>query len=986
MARFPLRALFVVALWAALPAADALAQDCPPLRHTARSESATLRLQAVPNRWYQGWLIEGGRELRLRDGDLSLSAAPARHARIPLWLQADQQGAVKLDIDVGSGPASAMLNVELHCSQADAELPATLQQINQLAARQTEHPDPALGWRLARLLFTAHYRHIDNSELRLWLLQQQLGLAQRAGLMEQAAGWAEKLAALAERMGRPAELALATLNRGSALLLIDGAAAERTLAEAERLIGGQGWNFHAALARQERCLLARLRGELDAAISCYHDVVERFAAAGEYRPQINAQYNLTTALFVAGRFAEGRAVLDANHQLVVGHGSEFHRARTATFDAQLAAWAGDIDSAIRSLFEARDIFVRLHELRHVAQTDRLLGDRYSLAGETGRAVDYYRRARRTLQELGLHRVEMLVVLSEARALASIGELDQALAVASHAERNLRESPDRDGWRNIALSAAEILMRLGRRAEASAMLHQLDAGLSTPQLRQRQAMLARLDAPGGASESELSQWLEQDLHEGRLVQALALANALVERLVERGAEPEARKAIARVEQAIRRAVGRLRSPGVRDALLRELQGLHALRSTSWAEGTVPADAAIALVADLDALVPAGGTVEVSGDAVLALERRIGNDLLGLASGEDSVQRDRAVAELPAAMANLGSGGTKGLADGIQATAVFVYPVMRRDYGGLLVHRAGKWFWQPIDLFALRQARIALHAALAEGHGDLDSLNASLHAVERALRLDRWQPDEQAVSLVAHAELAGLPLEWQLQRRGATGAITWLHRAAPAPAVLPTQVSLISASPTNSPRLGNLEATASELNSVRDAWPHLMVAKPAHTREALVAALQLPGALVHVAAHGRSAQQRHEESGLWLQEADGSAAFVSALRLRRSAARAALVVLSACETGYSPAQTGLGFGGVAASLVEAGTGAVVAARWPVGDRTARAFATAFHHALALQPQQPALALQRAQQALRDTPATRHPTHWAGWFLLRQGLPES
>jgi hypothetical protein len=977
----PLRALLLC-----LAPAAAAAADCAALREEGRSVAQTITLQGVPGQHYRGWLQEGGRELRLRDRGRLLAAAPSRRARLPLWLRADASGRLRLAIAVGSGPEDARWRLQLDCADAADPQARALARINRLAARHLADADAATGWRLALALFRTAAAHREDAALQLWLLQQQVGLARRVGLMEQAAGWAALLAAQAEAQGRPAERALALLDRGSALLLIDGVEAERILAEVERPLAEFGWPHLAALARQERCVLARLRGELEAAIACYRDVVARFAAGQEYRAQINAQNNLTTALFAAGRFAEGRAVLDANRELVATHGNAFYRARVATIDAQLATWAGDFDHAFRALFEARAIFQQLREHRHVAQTDRLLGDRYTLAGETGRALDYYRRARRSLSELGMQRIAAMAVLSEARSLASVGDLDTALALANEAERSLRDAPNRYDWRNAVIGIADFEARLGRRGAALAWLAQLDGALSVPQARHRQALLAQLDAPEAPTDATLREWLEADLAEARLVQALTIARVLVQRLIDNGSTGEAEAVIARVDLAVRAAVSGLRSPGVRDAMLRELQALHAARTATWPEGPVASDAALRLVAALDALIPAGEAGHDADDALLALERRIGEDLLGAAAGGDPVQRDRALVELPAMAARVGVVDPAGHPLSLPAALTLAYPVMRQDHGGLLIHQAGAWRWQPIDLAGLRRARKALHAALAEGHADLDALAATLVEVDAALRLARWLPGEQPLALVAHAELAGLPLEWLLQRRDVQAATTWLHRLQADATLRPARVLLVAASPEGEAALPRLAATAEELEAVRSQWPGRVDVEPGRTRLALLAALREPGALVHVAAHGRSARQRHEESGLWLQDEAGAPDFVSALRLRRSPARAAMVVLSACETGYSPAQSGLGFGGVAASLAEAGVAAVVAARWPVGDRTARAFAEHFHRALAAQPERPELALQVAQQALRATAATRHPTHWAGWFLLRQGLPKA
>lgn len=987
MARFSLRALSVVALWAALPPADALAQDCPPLRHSARSETATLRLPAVPGQWYAGWLIEGGRELRLRDGELTLSAAPARYARIPLWLQADHDGAVTLHIDAGSGPATSMLNIELNCSHADAGLPATLQQISRLAARHAEHPDPALGWRLAWRLFTTHHRHPDDSELRLWLLQQQLGLAQRAGLMEQAAGWAEQLAQLAQRQDLRRAHALALLDQGRALLTLDAGAAAEAIDQATGELSGLGLTYPALVAQHEGCLLSRMRGENAAAIECYRSVAAGFHAAEEWTGQITAQTNLVTALFFAGRYGEGRQALQRNRPLVALHGTDWHHARQALLDSQLATWSADFDTALSSLFDAREVFLRESDPRSAAQVERLLGHRYSLAGELGRALFYYRESRRRLRDHGLQRSDLYVQLHEARAHGLLGELDRAYELAADAETRAKSGNNRVEWRNALLLLAELELRLRRPERVAPLLARLGDSLTASQERRRLELLTELRAPGGVDERALADWLDKDLALRRYVDALRSAGLLVERHVAAGRHVEAKRVIDRVQDAVGPALARLRTPGIRDALIRELHALHARRTLAWPAGPVREDEAISLVADLDRLVQSIEGVTSDSDKLLELERQIGEDLLGSESAPSAMARDRALLQLDGATPKLAVSPLNPQRDrDDQWPGTLVYPVMRRDEGGLLLRSSNGWQWLPVDLPLLRRGRRELHAQLSAGHASQETLQAVADDLRIALNSESWVASDAPLSIVVNGEFAGLPIEWLREQLGSSGSVSWIHRTPLQAPSVPRSIALVGALAGSGSVLPGLPEVAAELALVRDAWKSLPGREPVASRDGLLEALALEGALVHIAAHGRSADAREEEAGLWLQDDQGQPVFVSALRLRRSVVRAAVVVLSACETGYSPAGAGIGFGGVAGSLIEAGAGVVVATRWPVGDRTAKRFAQHFHEALQQAPREPERALIAAQAALRAAPSTRHPTHWAGWFVLRHADPSS
>src|SRR5690606_31874922 len=134
---------------------------------------------------------------------------------------------------------------------------------------------------------------------------------------------------------------------------------------------------------------------------CYRDAVDRYRRLDEPAGLITVQTNLVTALFYAGRYAEGRRLLGTTRELLAEHGMDSQRARIALLDSQLATCSADFDRAIAALFQAREVFVRDADPRGIAQVDRLLGHRYTLAGEPGRALAHYRRARRVLADHGL---------------------------------------------------------------------------------------------------------------------------------------------------------------------------------------------------------------------------------------------------------------------------------------------------------------------------------------------------------------------------------------------------------------------------------------------------------------------------------------------------------------------------------------------------------------------------------------------------------
>jgi CHAT domain-containing protein/tetratricopeptide (TPR) repeat protein len=96
------------------------------------------------------------------------------------------------------------------------------------------------------------------------------------------------------------------------------------------------------------------------------------------------------------------------------------------------------------------------------------------------------------------------------------------------------------------------------------------------------------------------------------------------------------------------------------------------------------------------------------------------------------------------------------------------------------------------------------------------------------------------------------------------------------------------------------------------------------------------------------------------------------------RAALVVLSACDTGRGENVPGEGIIGLTRALQYAGARAIVASQWRVADTSTAALMEAFHRRLrrALPKDE---ALRQAMQALHTQPLTAHPYYWAPFFLI-------
>src|SRR5690606_23041260 len=94
---------------------------------------------------------------------------------------------------------------------------------------------------------------------------------------------------------------------------------------------------------------------------------------------------------------------------------------------------------------------------------------------------------------------------------------------------------------------------------------------------------------------------------------------------------------------------------RNALLRELHALQAIRTLNWKPGPVPGELAGSLLADIDGLIPVSAAVDGDDSVLLDLERRIADDLLGTERAAGAAERDRALLAIGLSWTNGGETG-------------------------------------------------------------------------------------------------------------------------------------------------------------------------------------------------------------------------------------------------------------------------------------------------------------------------------------------
>jgi CHAT domain-containing protein/tetratricopeptide (TPR) repeat protein len=137
-----------------------------------------------------------------------------------------------------------------------------------------------------------------------------------------------------------------------------------------------------------------------------------------------------------------------------------------------------------------------------------------------------------------------------------------------------------------------------------------------------------------------------------------------------------------------------------------------------------------------------------------------------------------------------------------------------------------------------------------------------------------------------------------------------------------------------------------------------------------------AVIHIAAHGRFRADAPLFSYIELEDGPLTAADVFNLDLS-----AALVSLSACETGRGLLGAGDELAGMARAFIYAGAGALLVTQWRVDDSVAAHLMIRFHEEL--RGGAGAASALRTTQAgfLADMPQSdmRHPFYWAGFQLI-------
>ncbi|MEM9783763.1 MAG: CHAT domain-containing protein, partial [Pseudomonadota bacterium] len=196
-----------------------------------------------------------------------------------------------------------------------------------------------------------------------------------------------------------------------------------------------------------------------------------------------------------------------------------------------------------------------------------------------------------------------------------------------------------------------------------------------------------------------------------------------------------------------------------------------------------------------------------------------------------------------------------------------------------------------------------------------------------------------------------------------------------------------------QLPPLEGTKLELETIRQTFgpARTQIIEGQDFTEVRIAEASAAGALadfgvLHFATHGilpTGDCVRRPALSVSAEGVAGSDGLLTDVEIRRLDLNADLVVLSACDTAGAldddfNASGGEALSGLARAFFDAGTSAVVASHWPVGDAVTAQIVADFYAGLT-DGQTMAAALRAAQASLRTTRETSDPLFWGAFVVI-------
>ena len=899
------------------------------------------------------------------------------------------------------------------------------------ACYETWNTAPALAGRAAALLAGLRDAHTIPVLGALAAWTEGISLL-GAGRMESALTSLDAAAAGFESLGDTAHaaqtqvpklMALSVLGRHDDALQCAEATLARFLATGdERSAGKIELNLGTMLFRQDRHAEAAAR---------YRSSAARFAQVQDIEQSITADIGLANALSWQGEFEEALRINARAGDLAVDQGYSVLAAQAHGSIGQLELLRGRPERALPELLTACRLFEQAGGLpQRMVEAEIALADAYLAVNLLPEAAALAERVIARAAELDLPAEQARAHLQRAQARAALGDVASARDDLTTA-RGLFAAQDNPASAALAsLGAAALDLRQGQfdlalaAAEAAAQVF-TSVGIPGWQAEAELIAAGACVAAGAAAEARarfevLSQasganaaivWRAElgladlDTAEGERARAAQRLDAVLATLeARRAALPgdEARTAFgvdsASVHDrriALAWAAFELGQPGTEDTLWRSIEsaragalalGLAVPRRVAIADGIAashPERDRLAWLRDQAAQALAQG--DAGSAAELATQARAQEQRLLEAHRRAELQRP--VAEVAAAQ-------PPTLAD-VQATltageAWVQYHLLADRWLAVVLTRDSRhWHEGAVDGLSdrLESLRFQLDAVRGrppglQAHGALLAERTRRHL--QALHERLWAPLEASLAGCSRVRIAPHRLLHYLPWAALHDGQGWL--------VDRFEISLV---PSARIGLGTTASAAPRFDRVLalgiggSSLPHVTtearaVAEAFGAGATLLLDAEATGAalrreapladLLHLACHAQFRADSPYFSALHL--ADGE------LTLRDAAAlplRAALVTLSACETGLSRVAPGDELVGLVRGFLLAGARHVMASLWTVDDASTAELMRAVYAGL-IRGQRPAQALQAAQAALAR--AGHHPFYWAAFSLHARG----
>ncbi len=157
----------------------------------------------------------------------------------------------------------------------------------------------------------------------------------------------------------------------------------------------------------------------------------------------------------------------------------------------------------------------------------------------------------------------------------------------------------------------------------------------------------------------------------------------------------------------------------------------------------------------------------------------------------------------------------------------------------------------------------------------------------------------------------------------------------------------------------------------------------TEGAFRAAVARGARVVHLATHAVIDERPGRGAAILLTPTAEDDGLLSPEEIAGLDDRSDLTVLAACRTALGPGENGQALASLTGSFLAAGSRAVVATLWDVGDAATAVFMEQFYWELS-RGLTPAEALREAKRRLRADPRWNRPALWAGYVLIGDAPP--